>query len=180
VTHGTERRYLVVVVGMLAGPGPAAQVYRLSRSQPSSFHFLVPATKPDYGLTWTDEQAVADARQRLEIMLEFGTAMGMQVRGDIVRTDDPVDAARHAADGFDEIIVIDNPRGLRRWRSDKALAELAADPGLPLRHFRANPPLTQGKHFDTAELRVHFQRFLTELKQSEAGDLRFTAANGDR
>jgi hypothetical protein len=180
VTQETERRYLVVVVGMLAGPGPAGQVYRLSKSQPSSFHFIVPATKPDYGLTWTDEQALADARQRLEIMLEFGTAMGMRVSGAVAKTDDAVDAAREAADGFDEMILIDNPRGLRRWRSEQAMADLAADPGLPLHHFRANPPMTQGKHFDTAELRVHFQRFLTDLKRSEASELRFVPANGDR
>ena len=176
----SERRYLVVVVGMLAGPGPAGEVYRLSKAQPSSFHFIVPATKPDYGLTWTDEQAVADARQRLEIMLEFGSAMGMRVSGDVARTDDPVDAAREAADGFDEMILIDNPHGLRRWRSEKALAELEAETGLPVRHFRANPPLKQGKQFDTAELRVHFQRFLADLKQSESGDLSFAPSNGDR
>lgn len=179
MTQGTERRYLVLVVGMLAGPGPASDVYRLSKAQPSSFHFLVPATKPDYGLTWTDGQALADAKQRLEIMLEFGSTMGMRVSGDVARTDDPVDAAREAADGFDEMIVIDNPHGLKRWRSENELAKLASDPGLPLRHFRANPPHKQGKQFDTAELRVHFQRFLAELKRSE-GDLTFTPTKRDQ
>ena len=167
MTQGTERSYLVLIVGMLVGPGPAAELYHLSKTRPSSFHLLVPATKPDYGLTWTDEQALSDAKQRLEIMLEFGTAMGMQVSGDVARTDEPVDAARDAADGFDEMIVIDNPHGLQRWRSEKELDKLAADPGLPLRHFRANPPHKQGKQFDTAELRVDFQRFLAELKRSE-------------
>jgi hypothetical protein len=99
-------------------------------------------------------------------MLEFGTAMGVRVSGDVARTDDPVDAARGAANGFDEMIVIDNPRDLARWRSETALADLAADPGLPLHHFRADPPMTLGKQFDTAELRVHLQRFLADLKRS--------------
>ena len=179
MTEQQDRGYLVVVVGMLAGPGPAAEVYRLSKKQPSRFHFIVPATKPDYGWTWSEEQALADARERLEIMLEFGSAMGLEVSGDVTRNDDPVDAARAAADGFDEIIVIDNPRGLRHWRSDKALAQLAADPGLPLHHFRADPPLSQGKHFDTSELRGHFQRFLQDLKRSET-DLHFDAPSRER
>jgi hypothetical protein len=176
----TERRYLVLVVGMLAGPGPAAEVYRLSKKQPSRFHFIVPATRPDYGWTWSEGQAIADARQRLEIMLEFGSAMGMEVTGDVARTDDPVDAARTAAEGFDEIILIDNPHGLRHWRSDRALADLAVAPGLPMHHFEANPPLKQGKHFDTDELREHFRRFLDDLKRSEGRGPRFTRPTSDR
>lgn len=163
----TERRYLVVVVGMLVGPDPAEEIYRLSKAGPARFHFLVPPTKPDYGLTWTEDQAVDDARQRLEIMVEFGTAMGMQVSGEVAKTDDPVDATRAAAPGFDEVIVIDNPRGPRRWCSDSDIADLRVDPGLPLRHLAANPPMTQGKHFDTEELRGHFRQFLAELRQKE-------------
>lgn len=43
------RRYLVLVVGMLAGPNAGEGLYRLSQSQPSRFRLVVPATKPDYG-----------------------------------------------------------------------------------------------------------------------------------
>lgn len=93
--------------------------------------------------------------------------MGMQVSGEVAKTDDPLDATRAAAPGFDEIIVIDNPRGLLRWRSETALAALRADPGLPVKHFRANPPMTQGKSFSTEELRGHFRKFLADLQRDE-------------
>ena len=168
MTDGQERRYLVVVVGMLAGPGPAAEVFRLSRVRPSSFHFIVPATKPEYGLTWTDDQAIGDAKERLDIMLEFGSKMGIRVSGAVAASDDVVEAARAVAERFNEIILIDNPRGLRRWRSEKALSDLRVNPGLPIHHLRANPPLAQGRHFDTSELRAYFQRFLRDLERSDA------------
>jgi hypothetical protein len=40
--EGSVRRYLVLVVGTLAGPGPAGELLRLSRQEPSAFHFVVP------------------------------------------------------------------------------------------------------------------------------------------
>ena len=57
-----HRRYLVLLIGTLAGPGPATELLRLSRPEPSFFHALVPATVPEYGGTWTEAQSVADAR----------------------------------------------------------------------------------------------------------------------
>ena len=68
---GRVRRYLVLVVGMLAGPSAGEQLYRLSKRQPSTFHFVVPTTVPDYGLTWAEGQARKDAKERLDIMLAF-------------------------------------------------------------------------------------------------------------
>jgi hypothetical protein len=62
--EGSVRRYLVLVVGTLAGPGPAGELLRLSRQEPSAFHFVVPATVPDYGWTWTETQPLADTRER--------------------------------------------------------------------------------------------------------------------
>lgn len=168
MTDQREYRYLVVVVGLLAGPGPAREIHRLSRAQPSSFHFVVPATKPDYGLTWTEEQAIDDARARLDIMLDFGRRMGLRASGVVAEADDAVEAARAAADGFDEIVLVDNPRALRRWRSERAVADLRGSPGVAIHHLRADPPLTQGRHFDAAELRGHFQRFVRDLDREDA------------
>ena len=164
------RRFLVLVVGMLAGPGAGEQIYRLSREEPSTFHFVVPTTVPDYGLTWTEDQARKDAAERLEIMLEFSRAMGITVDGEVRVTDDPVDGVRRAvADAevpFDELVVIDRPRGINRWLAKSKLDQLKLDPGLPIRHFEANPPMVQGKHFDLEELRGHFADYQRRIGAS--------------
>jgi hypothetical protein len=158
------RRYVVLLIGTLAGPGPATELLRLSQQQPSSFHLVVPATVPESGWTWTEGQALAEARQRIEIMTEFGTAMGLDVRAEVLPTDDPVDSVRRvvgdASERFDELIVIDRAKGIRRWVEDRALEDLRRDPGLPVTRLEADPPLRQGKDFDVDELRRLFQEFL--------------------
>ena len=167
---GRLRRFVVLVVGMLAGPGAGEQIYRLSREQPSTFHFVVPTTVPDYGLTWTEAQARKDANQRLEIMLEFSRAMGIAVDGEVRNTDDPVEGVRaavaEAEAPFDELVVIDRPRGVNRWLAKSKIDQLKLDPGLPIRHFEANPPVVQGKHFDLDELRRHFADFQRRMGAS--------------
>jgi hypothetical protein len=165
-----QRRYLVLLIGSLAGPGPATEFLRLSRERPSSFHAVVPATTPQYGLTWTEGQALADARERVEIMTEFGTAMGLDIRAEVLATDDPVEAVRQvmreSAEPFDELIVVDRAKGPRRWVEDRALEDLRRDPGLPITRLEADPPLPQGKDFDIAELRRRFQEFLGQIDRT--------------
>ena len=165
-----ERRYLVLAMGTLAGPGPATELLRLSRRQPSLFQVVVPVTVPEYGWTWTEGQALADAKERMQIMTEFGRAMGLNIDVEVVSSDDPVEVVRQAvtiaSEPYDEIIVIDRPQGVRRWLADHAIDELRRDPGLPLTRLDADPPMHQGKHFDPDELRKHFQEY---LKRTVAG-----------
>lgn len=159
-----QRRYLVLAVGTLAGPGPATELLRLSRRQPSLFHLVVPVTVPEYGWTWTEGQALADAKERMQIMTEFGRAMGLNIDVEVDSSDDCVEVVRQAvisaSEPYDEIIVIDRPQGVRRWFADHAIDELRDDPGLPLTRLDADPPMRQGKHFDTDELRKDFQDYL--------------------
>lgn len=163
-----QRRYLVLLIGSLAGPGPASEMLRRSRQQPSLFHVVVPATVPEYGWTWTEGQALADARERIQILTEFGGAMGLNIRAEVLPTDDPVDAVRrvvgNASQPFDELMVIDRAKGIRRWIEDRSLDELRRDPGLPLVRLEANPPIPQGKDFDIDELRRLFQEFLSRTE----------------
>jgi hypothetical protein len=106
----------------------------------------------------------SDATERMQIMTEFGQAMGLNIDVEVVSSDDPVEVVRQAvttaSEPFDEIIVIDRPEGVRRWLADHAIDELRRDPGLPLTRLDADPPMRQGKHFDPDELRKHFQEYL--------------------
>ena len=159
-----QRRYLVLAMGTLAGPGPATELLRLSREQPSVFRVVVPVTVPDYGWTWTEGQALADATERMQIMTEFGRAMGLHIDVEVVSSGDPVEVVQQAnttaSEPYQEIIVVDRPRWVRRWLADHAVDELRRDPGLPLTRLEANPPMRQGKHFDVDELRQYFQEYL--------------------
>jgi hypothetical protein len=163
----TVRRHLVLVIGTLAGPGPAAELLRLSRQMPSAFHFEVPATVPEYGWTWTEGQPKSDAGKRIEIILEFARAMGLTATGEVSDSDDPVEVVRQvvrdAPDPFDGLVVIDRARGVRRWLENRALDELRRDPGLPVTRLQANPPMRQGRDFDPDELRRFFREFLQDV-----------------
>ena len=73
-----------------------------------------------YARPATDEEATAQARQRLSGMLAALAAMGAPAGGDL-GSSSPLEAAEKALAGhrFDEIIVATLPRRVSRWlRSD--------------------------------------------------------------
>lgn len=99
---------------------------------------IVPATKaaqydpvaaggvlPQPGMWWwatyyarpaTDEEATAQARERLRLMLAGLAAMGVPAQGDL-GSSSPLQAIEKtcASDRFDEIIVATLPRHVSRW-----------------------------------------------------------------
>ena len=132
------RRYLVVANQTLQRAELAEQFRERIEAGPSSFYLLVPDTKaadyPDVAaaagvlqpsMTWwmtdyrgpaTDEEASAQARQRLSQMLADLGALGVPVEGELGSAQ-PLDAmekvfVRHQ---FDEIIVATLPRPVSRW-----------------------------------------------------------------
>jgi hypothetical protein len=132
------RRYLVVANQTLQ----AAELRDLLRARiasgPCSFFVVVPDTKaarydsvaaggmlPQPGMWWwathyarpaTDEEATAQARQRLNSMLADLAALGVPAEGDLGAAD-PLEAIdKVCADHqFDEIIVATLPRPVSRW-----------------------------------------------------------------
>jgi nucleotide-binding universal stress UspA family protein len=132
------RRYLVVANQTLQ----AAEVREVLRERisagPCSFFVIVPNTKaaqydhmagggtvPQPGMWWwatyyaspaTDEEATAQARQRLSSMLAGVAALGVPVEGELGDAD-PLEAIKKVCAGrqFDEIIVAALPRPVSRW-----------------------------------------------------------------
>ena len=84
---------------------------------------------PQPGMWWwatyyarpaTDEEATAQARERLSVMLDGLGALGVPVEGDL-GSSDPIEAIEkaRASRQFDEIIVTTLPQHVSRWlRSD--------------------------------------------------------------
>jgi len=132
------RRYLVVANQTLQRTELRDELRERIEAEPSSFYLLVPDTPaadyPDVpaaadvlqpGMTWwateyrgpaSNEEATAQARQRLDQMLAELVALGIRAEGDLGGAH-PLEAMQKAlADHqFDEIIVATLPRHLSRW-----------------------------------------------------------------
>jgi nucleotide-binding universal stress UspA family protein len=132
------RRYLVVANQTLQAAELRDELRKRMSAGPCSFFVIVPDTKaaqydpvaaggviPHPGMWWwatyyarpaTDEEATAQARERLSVMLRGLAALGVPVEGDL-GSSDPLEAIEKvgADRRFDEIIVTTLPRHVSRW-----------------------------------------------------------------
>ena len=132
------RRYLVVANQTLQGAELREELRKRISAGPCSFFVIVPNTKaaqydpvaaggvlPQPGMWWwatyyarpaTDEEATAQARERLSLMLAGLAAMGVPAEGDL-GSSSPLDAIDKvlADHRFDEIIVTALPQHISRW-----------------------------------------------------------------
>ncbi|MFI5615049.1 hypothetical protein [Amycolatopsis sp. NPDC051903] len=130
------RRYLVVANQTLLGPELQKELRARIEAGPSSFYVLVPNTAAahyhavpaaggvvpmpsvvlDFGRPASDEEATAQARQRLDQVLADLAAQKVEADGDLGSAQ-PLEAiAKVLADRhFDEIVVATLPRRASRW-----------------------------------------------------------------
>jgi hypothetical protein len=132
------RRYLVVANQTLQAGELRGELGKRITAGPCSFFVIVPDTKaaqydpvaaggvlPQPGMWWwatyyarpaTDEEATAQARERLGLMLDGLAGLGVPVEGDL-GSPDPLEAIGEAcADRqFDEVIVTSLPQHVSRW-----------------------------------------------------------------
>lgn len=161
-----RRRVLVLTVGILAGPSAGSKIHEMHRQQPTDFWVTMPSTRPDYGMTWTEAQARLDAKERLDLMIEFGREMGESIDGAVSREPMPDAALAEAIRDrgpFDEIVVIDNLRGMKGRFEKKMVESAREDHGIPVHHWEADPPTKQGAKWDPVELRQAFEAARDEM-----------------
>ena len=130
------RRYLVVANQTLGG-GHLLSLLRELADKPSTFHVLVPASPP-VNHPWTEAEANAIARRRLDIALERFRTLGIEVTGE-VGNGRPLEAIDDvlAREPFDEIVLSTLPPGLSRWLKLDLVHRVEAAYGLPVRHVIA-------------------------------------------
>jgi hypothetical protein len=132
------RRTLVVANKTLGGPLLLQLVRERVAEGPCSFYVLVPATSPGAGLTWTEEQARVEARERLDRELVRMRDLGAEVNGE-VGSGDPMaavlDVARHQ--DFDDVIVSTLPASVSRWLHIDLPRRVARALGVPTTHIVA-------------------------------------------
>ena len=127
-------RYLVVANQTLGGPPLLSLLRELART-PCTFHLLVPASPPaDH--SWTESEARAIARKRLETALErFKTLGAEEVTGE-VGDPRPIQAIEDvmARERFDEIVLSTLPPRASRWLKLDLIHRVRSSYGLPVRH----------------------------------------------
>ncbi len=109
------RTYLVVGNRTLGGEPLVQRIGELAAGGDCRFHLVVPATHPE-DHAWTEGEAVAAARQRLEAALERLRGLGADVDGEVGDSNPMLaveDTMREG--GFDEIILSTLPPGPSRW-----------------------------------------------------------------
>lgn len=134
------RRYLVVANQTLGGAALAEEVHQRARAGPCAFHIVVPATRPSDHLVWTEGEAHAIARQRLEQALRWFDSQGLDATG-AVGDAKPMLAIEDAliAQVFDGIILSTLPAGVSRWLRQDLPARVSRHFGLPMRHVISQP-----------------------------------------
>jgi hypothetical protein len=134
------RRYLVVANQTLAAEPLVSRMRELARAAPSSFHVVVPATPPrDH--VWTEGEARATARSRLDAALARFAELGTEVEGE-VGDGNPMlaigDALRDHGP-FDEIVISTLPKGLSKWLKVDLPHRVEASFGLRVTHVVEEP-----------------------------------------
>jgi hypothetical protein len=132
------RRYLVVANQTLGGEHLLREVREALQAGPCTFHVIVPATPTQDQPTWTEGEATALARERLEAALGRFREVGARADG-TVGDPDPVQAIADvlAEREVDEIILSTLPPGVSRWLGLDLPRRVERRFDLPVRHVVA-------------------------------------------
>ncbi len=134
------RRYLVVANQTLGSDELYDEVRACLASSPCTFHIVVPATPPTEHLMWTEGEARALARDRLERALSWFRELLATVDGE-VGDPNPLlaiwDALRVRE--FDHIILSTLPTGVSRWLKMDLPTRVRAAFDLPVTHIASEP-----------------------------------------
>lgn len=132
------RRYLVVANQTLAGRHLIEAIAERMQAGQCEFHIVVPATPPHLHLTWTEGEAQALARERLDQALFELRDLGATATGE-VGSERPLDAITDACRRaeFDEIILSTLPARASRWARQDLPHRAERATGIPVTHLVA-------------------------------------------
>ena len=132
------RRYLVVANQTLGGEHLLDVGRQRLAAGPCRFHIVVPATPPQDQISFTEGEAEAIARDRLDGALERFRAIGADVDGEVGDGSPMLAIADAMRDGeFDEIILSTLPPGVSRWLRQDLPHRVERSFGLPVTHVLA-------------------------------------------
>lgn len=132
------RRYLVVANQTLGGAHLAEAVQARLSAGSCVFHILVPATPPQDQGTWTEGEAEAIARERLDKGIARFGELGAEATGEVADPD-PLQAIRDAlaAERYEELILSTLPAGVSRWLNLDLPSRVGKQFSVPVTHIEA-------------------------------------------
>jgi GABA permease len=145
------RRYLVVANLTVCGEQLAETIQDCIRVGPCTFYVVVPASADPHGMTWTEEEVLRAARNRLNQALSMLRALGADVSGEVgdwtplLAIEDTLRTQE-----FDEIIVSTLSPGLSRWIGLDLPNRVAHRFGLPVSHVISPTHDSAGDHAGVA------------------------------
>lgn len=134
------RRYLVVANQTLASGELTEEIRKWSAVGPCSFYIVVPATPPKDQLTWTEGEATAIARDRLDRALTRLRELEVEADGD-VGDPNPLQAIAEVLQdsSFDEIVLSTLPPGISKWLGQDLPHRVQRKFDLPVTHVIGQP-----------------------------------------
>jgi hypothetical protein len=129
------RRHVVVGSQTLLSARLLRELRARQAEAPCQFHVIVPAANPHVHAFWTEGEARAVARERLDTALEHFHAEGVDADGSVGDAN-PADAVADLLlhDRFDSVIVSTLPPGLSRWIHQDLPRRIERRVALPVRH----------------------------------------------
>ena len=137
------RRYLVVAHQTLTTPELLEAMRKRAEEGPCSFHLVVPEYHGGSGFTYTEGQARAEARRRLDEARAHFEREGLSVDGEVGDAN-PVDAVaevlrREGKGSFEAVIVSTLPPKLSKWLRLDAPTRIRRNLGVPVIHVVGHP-----------------------------------------
>ena len=138
VSSNQAQSYLIVANQTVTSPQLVEVLATALRRGPCRFHVLVPATKVQDQLVYTEGSARAIARDRLAKGLAHLAESGIIATGDI-GDHNPALAVEDAllADRFDAVILSTLPGPMSRWTRQQLPDKIRRRCGLPVIHVEA-------------------------------------------
>jgi hypothetical protein len=133
------RRYLVVGNQTLASREMRAAVRERLAGGPCRFHLIVPATPTHEHLVWSEGEATALARRRLEEAIAWMHAQGAITTGEVGDANPLLAVGDALVNGdYDEIVLCTLPRGASRWIHQDLPHRVARRTSTPVVHVVAS------------------------------------------
>lgn len=137
------KRVLIVANQTAGGRHLHDEVARRVATEPHTFTLLVPPAPPQHTMTFTEGEARALAKERMDRAIQALRDLDVQIDG-VVGVSGPMDAIADVlwTQTFDEIIISTLPHNISKWLRIDLPRRVEKRFGIPVTHVIGEPEVT--------------------------------------